>query len=507
MSPTERLHSAFRSLKASLLPARDRQAASGLPRIVIWVALGAIVMAAGSFGYYRLVYVPAQSATEPQMQTATVRQGDLVISATGSGTLIARKAVDLAFSTGGTVTEVDVKVGDQVKVGDPLAKVDDADAQIQYAEAKRSLADLTSASAIASAQSDVASAQSDLIDAVQRLEYIISPSVFYWEKQLASSKQALANAQTRAAASPSDKEAQAAVQKAEAALQNAKVNLAGAKDDYDRYVKANFTYMVEDSRTRKKIKYSAEPTDADILSARAAVAEAQAGLDEANWLFAALTGGEVPEDATGTGLASLEQAKLSLQSAQDELDGTRLSATIAGTVMSVDISVGDSVKSDATVISISDLSGLYLQVYLDESDWSNVKADAEADVTFDILPDETLKGTVTEVDPGLYTDSGQSVVRAYVELNGEGTADLSLPLGTTVTVDVIGAKAENAILVPVEALHEAGTGEYTVFVVKDGTPTLRAIEIGIQDTLYAEVKSGLQAGDVVTTGVTETTAK
>ncbi len=507
MSPTGKLSNAIRSLTAGLRAAKVRSATSRLPRAAGWIVLGVVILAAGGFGYYRLVYLPAQTADEPQMQTATVRQGDLVISATGSGTLIARKAVDLAFSTGGTVTEVDVKVGDQVKVGDLLAKVDDADAQIQYAEAKRSLADLTSNSAIASAQSDVASAQSDLVDAVQRLEYIISPSVFYWEKQLALSKQALADAQTQAAAKPSDKDAQAALQKAEAALQNAKVNLAGARDDYDRYVKANFTYMVEDSRTRKKSKYVAEPTQADILSARAAVAEAQAALDEANWLYAALTGGDVPEDATGTALASLEQAKLNLRSAQDELDGTQLSATIAGTVMSVDISVGDSVKSEATVISISDLSGLYLQVYLDESDWSNVKTGAEADVTFDILPDETFKGTVTEVDPGLYSASGSSVVRAYVELEAESTADLSLPLGTTATVDVIGAKAENAILVPVEALHETGTSQYSVFVMENGTPTLRTVEIGIQDTLYAEVKSGLQAGDVVTTGIAETTSQ
>jgi multidrug efflux pump subunit AcrA (membrane-fusion protein) len=510
MNVTGKLPNALRSFKRPRLPSKLREALTRLPkfpRTVGWIALGIIVLAVGGLSYYELVYLPSRTAAEPALQTATVSQGTLVISATGSGTLIARKSVDLAFTTGGTVTEVNVKVSDEVKVGDLLAKIDDADARIQYAEAKRSLADLTSDAAIASAQSAVATAQGDVVDAVQHLEYDISPSVMHWENEVTSAQQALKDAQAQAAASPTDKDAQAALEKAQAALENAKTNLTGARDDYDRYVKANFTYMVMDSQTHKKKKYVAEPTAADILSARASVAEAQAALKEANWLYAALTGGDVPENATGTDLAALEQAKLNLETAQTELNGTQLTATIAGTVMSVDISVGDSVKSDATVISISDLSGPYLQVYLDESDWSNIKTDAEADVTFDILPDQTFKGTVTQVDPGLYTENGSSVVRAYVEISGDEASGLSLPLGTTATVDVIGAKAENAVLVPVDALHETSTGKYAVFVMENGIPTLRTVEIGIQDTLYAEVKSGLEAGDIVTTGVTETTTK
>jgi len=43
-----------------------------------------------------------------------------------------------------------------------------------------------------------------------------------------------------------------------------------------------------------------------------------------------------------------------------------------------------------------------------------------------------------------------------------------------------------------------------VFVVEDGKPRLRVIEVGIKDLLYAEVKSGLEAGELVTTGITET---
>jgi hypothetical protein len=50
-------------------------------------------------------------------------------------------------------------------------------------------------------------------------------------------------------------------------------------------------------------------------------------------------------------------------------------------------------------------------------------------------------------------------------------------------------------------LHPAGD-QFTVFVMENGKPVLHVVEVGIQDQVSAEIKSGLQAGDVVTTGIT-----
>jgi multidrug efflux pump subunit AcrA (membrane-fusion protein) len=69
-------------------------------------------------------------------------------------------------------------------------------------------------------------------------------------------------------------------------------------------------------------------------------------------------------------------------------------------------------------------------------------------------------------------------------------------------VDVISGRAENAVLVPVDALHETTPGKYAVFVMENGKLRLRQIEVGLKDVSYAEIKSGLQAGDIVTTGIT-----
>ena len=96
------------------------------------------------------------------------------------------------------------------------------------------------------------------------------------------------------------------------------------------------------------------------------------------------------------------------------------------------------------------------------------------------------------------------VVRGLVALDGEQTElPQGLLMGITASVDIIAGKAENAVLVPVEALRELGADEYAVFVMAEGEPNLRQVQVGLQDYTYAEIISGLEAGETVSTGIVE----
>ena len=72
---------------------------------------------------------------------------------------------------------------------------------------------------------------------------------------------------------------------------------------------------------------------------------------------------------------------------------------------------------------------------------------------------------------------------------------------------VIAGEALDAVLVPVQALREMGAGpdgqpQYAVFVVgADGQLQMRVVEVGLKDYVNAEILSGLEAGEVVSTGV------
>jgi HlyD family secretion protein len=462
-----------------------------------------VILILAAFG--TAIYFPIKSqlstttaAATETLQTATVRTGNLVLYASGSGTLTAADQVDLAFSTGGQVKAVYFAVGDEVKKGDLIAEVDDTDAQIKYKQTKRALMELTSASAIASAQQAVATAQTALDTAMGTLEYQISPAVLHWELEVEKAKQAVTDAQAALNATPADTALQQKLKDTQAYLAYAEDKLAGDWYYYkNNYVKNMFTVWDRATGT----KYIAAPTESEIQLARATVAGAQATLQEAEYLYAALTSLNFPEDATGSGLTALETARLNLESAQVTVDGTKIYAPISGTIMSISTSVGDTAGTSA-IITVSDLSQYYLETFLDETDWGNVAVGYPTEITFDALPEKIFTGEVIQVDPGLYTSGNTSVVRAIVKLD-TSTNKINLPIGTTAAVDVIGGRAENAMLVPIEALHLAGD-QYTVFVMENGQPRLHVVEVGIQDLLYAEIKSGLKPGDIVTTGITVT---
>lgn len=162
--------------------------------------------------------------------------------------------------------------------------------------------------------------------------------------------------------------------------------------------------------------------------------------------------------------------------------------------------MGDTVSS-GTVMEVADLSRLYLQTYVDESDYEKFKVGNEADIVFDALPDQTFYGKVIQVNPSLDTSSGASVVSGLVELEPT-QADLLIGMGASVTI--VAGKATNATLVSVNALHEYAPGQFAVFVMRNGKLTVQYVEIGLKDLVNAEVLSGLQPGDVVSTGITET---
>ncbi|MDP3186553.1 MAG: biotin/lipoyl-binding protein, partial [Anaerolineales bacterium] len=133
----------------------------------LWILLSvAIVLAgAGGYAYYRVRQTQASNTQTSTLQTATVRQGDLVIRASGTGTLIAVTESDLVFGTSGKLENILVKVGDKVEAGQLLAQLDDSSQQIKLAQAKQTLLELTSPAAIAATQQSVAQTQKDVYNA------------------------------------------------------------------------------------------------------------------------------------------------------------------------------------------------------------------------------------------------------------------------------------------------------------------------------------------------------
>jgi HlyD family secretion protein len=277
----------------------------------------------------------------------------------------------------------------------------------------------------------------------------------------------------------------------------------------NEYVPDTFTYTITDTEdldgdhnVEETYREVVAPSAAEIAAARATYELAIETHKEAQAYLEMLNGAALPEDVPGSSLTSLVEAQTALTTAEENLKNTQLISPISGTVTDLTASLGDYVGTDS-IITVADLNQPYtIDTYFDAEDWSEVQVGYEAEVVFDILPDDTFIGKVTMVYPVLDTSSGSSLVHAIIKLND--TIEADLPSGTSVAVDVIGGKAEEAVLIPAEALHEIGDGRYTVFVMENDTPRLRLVEVGLQDITYVEVKSGIDAGEIVTTGIVET---
>jgi multidrug efflux pump subunit AcrA (membrane-fusion protein) len=151
------------------------------------------------------------------------------------------------------------------------------------------------------------------------------------------------------------------------------------------------------------------------------------------------------------------------------------------------------------------LSHPQIQFSIDETDMDKAAVGEKTTIVFDALPDQTFTGKVTRIDPALESSGGYNVVTGLIQMDPvDESTNTTLLKGMTATVQLVQASAENVLLIPVQALHDLGDGTYSVFAVgSDGQLKMKVVEIGLQDAASVEIKSGLNVGDVVSTGTVQ----
>src|SRR5690349_11959397 len=93
------------------------------PTLALNVALGLFILAGGGWAYRTVTVSDTPASDTATQQTATVTTGAVTQSVSASGSVSSANTANLSFVTSGTVTEIDVNVGDVVKKGQVLAKV------------------------------------------------------------------------------------------------------------------------------------------------------------------------------------------------------------------------------------------------------------------------------------------------------------------------------------------------------------------------------------------------
>lgn len=190
------------------------------------------------------------------------------------------------------------------------------------------------------------------------------------------------------------------------------------------------------------------------------------------------------------------KAKSDLADLEALRDHVALVAPADGVVTAVAIAVGADAPSGAAITMLS--SELIVATSVVESDIASIKADQAATVDVAAL-DASLRGTVVSIDP-VGSGSGSGNVVSYAVKVALDAPPAGLRPGMSADITITAASAPNVLAIPSRALT-GNAGSYTVRVVAaDGSVSTRSIEVGLVTSSLAEVKSGLQAGELVVTG-------
>jgi HlyD family secretion protein len=224
----------------------------------------------------------------------------------------------------------------------------------------------------------------------------------------------------------------------------------------------------------------------------------------------------------------VEQARAALKQARDDLSKTTIYAPMSGTISDLnkeqgEIAIGSQFQPDVILV-ISDLSEMEAQVNIDENDIVSVAVGQEAEIEVDALPDQTLRGVVSEIASSANVGGAGSDQKTEFEIKIAVTdPPQTLRPGMTAAADIFTKTNENALSVPLQSVavrtidQLAAKGEeqkdaearYTadkdgfvevVFVIEDGKAVAKQVKTGIQSDELIEVLDGLEENVQVVTG-------
>lgn len=246
-------------------------------------------------------------------------------------------------------------------------------------------------------------------------------------------------------------------------------------------------------------------TDADLLAAQGAYADAEVNLRKAETdllryekLF---TQGAVSEQsvddyrfARDNARAKLNAAKGSLQGMESKYAGTELTAPADGIVYKRYYQEGYYAKAGTAIFAIADISSLKTIINIPEGEVYGVSVGNEAEVTVSAFNNKKIIGHVARISP--VADLPAHTFETEISIdNPDG-----LLAGVFANVRLTAQPRENVLTIPVYAIVMRDD-QKTVFVVDDeGIVTRRVLSVGYTNDQVAEVLDGLTDGEIIVTG-------
>ncbi len=415
----------------------------------VWIAAAVVVVALIAYGVVHAL--TARASTKPAAPAlATVDTGAVTTEVATTGTLQPSQTRSLSFTVAGTVETVEVTAGSTVTSGQALARIDDTDAAatvdtdqdaLTQAEDALDTAESNAATSGSSTSGSSTSGQAPTCAAGN------VPAAYHPSPTPSATPTPTPTVTPRPTVTP--------------------------------------TRPSTPAPTRPPTPHSSSPSRAGTCSPKSQTGQnGQSGQSGQN------SGG----DAIYSAQERVNQARVTLENAEQALDGTTIKAPIAGRILSVAGEVGAQVSSGSTFITLVDVSPMQISADFPEADADHLAVGQKAVVTLADQPGADLTATVIQVDP---TGTSDGTLVRYGVLLSFDSAPKNLLVGQSAAVRVTTGSAAGALRVPSTAVHGvAGTGG-TVMTIANGVDSPVKVGVGLRGDQYTQITSGLVAGDRV----------
>ena len=358
-----------------------------------------------------------------------------------------------------------------------------------------------------------------------------------YDQAMANRNNASINMKRQEALLPKGFVAQSAVDTASANLQVAEATVLNTKarlDNIDSELQANMEAADARVAQTRAALASAQANSIDILNrvnsaaeskasmmqAQAQVMQAQRALEQAK---ANAANDAIRRFDVASAQATIARSKASLVNAQTVLDQTTVRSPADGIILKKYVDEGTIIQSGqsgfsggTSIVQLGDISRMYVDVTVDETDIANVDVGQKVDVNSEAYPGVPFEGTVSRVDPQATVEQNVTTIHVRVEIDNSSPTFRLLKPGMNCTCEFVVGKRDSVVRVPSEAVKEDDQGKYVEVATggKQAPPDAKTgaidkdalvgivkkrvtVETGLEGNETVEVTKGIKANDQV----------
>ena len=411
----------------------------GGPRRWAWLAAAVVVVALAGYGVVHALTAGASAKPAPPAR-AVADRGAVTTEVATTGTVQPAQTRSLSFAVAGTVASVAVRPGTTVTPGQVLAQVDESEAAAAVDSAQQALDDAEDALTTAEAGAASATTTGSCTGADVPAGY--------------PSSSPPASPTPTAAPSPT------------------------------------VTHTVAPTRTPAPARTGGPARSTAPAGGAPGACPTAGGAQGGNQGGAQGGGGDPVYSAE----QRVNQATVTLENAQDALDGATIKAPIAGRILTVGGKVGSQVSAGSAFVTLADVFDMQITAEFPEADADRLAAGQQATATLADRAGQSFEATVVQVDP-VGTSDGTMV--RYGVLLSFAEAPKDLLVGQSANVRVTTGAASDVLRVPSTAVHDVAGTAGTVLRDAGGAGAPVRVGVGLRGDQFTQITSGLAEGDSV----------